>query len=1327
LSINSETNRQAFLFYGVGGLDTGTFPISTFDSRIVTSGSSYPNYSYSAVTTRPLFRWANNGSTQMTISANGNLGIGTGATPTAKLHINNTTTGTTFLAEDSSNPNATPFIIDTDGNVGIGTTNPITKLHVSGNTLINGGLTATSISATTYYGLPNTIFTGGTVTGATTFTAGLTATSISATTYYGLPVPIGSTTAVTYSEFSSTISSDGLNTGMLYIITDFQTCYDQPDFDYNNNPTSVNYKTGPVEPIIVLATSSNTISSIAYQPTYPNDKITYDWTWNTTEVTGNPAYGRITERIDEYNNRTDYDHRNILFKRYRLFTIREDQPLNGTIELLSNGTVNGVDTSFGNDLSPGDVICIPTINPSYYEVKNILTDTSMEVDGDVITAIGAGQTFYKAIEETNGNGSYFSFKRTNVKTDDFNEYTTFGDAISFNYANNNYVGDYSNNYQNVGSGQFILSNNVFLEGPCDSNKFGNYCYNNTLGTNVINNVWGDYCYENVSTNDIQNNTIDHNFYGNLINVNLVDNNIGNDFNNNRLLAENERSFEDNIIGNGFNNNTIYSWFYKNEILDDFSDNIIGDFGNLTAIEFYRNYIRNNFNGNTIKDKFENNQIGTNFVNSTINGEFKGNTILNGFNSNKTGAFFNLNEIGNAFNYNTINDNFLGNSTKYYFNDNIISNNFFSNNLGQNFSNNIPSNNTLFGWNDLSTVSTRTYDTFYNALEGFNNDLEYTILGKEFIMRVNSTSQYFKFIFTQWTKNSVGSNGFQYIRTEIDSGGNALGPAVKFTKPNGSNLFDNVVPGTLEITRDSGVSGIYNQNQEGSYNSGISPIDTEWNSIYTEPNNGQNFAFNKIGSTFSNNIIGNDFGFGGSQAQGNIINDTFENNTIGQFMYNNVIGNYFTDNTIGDNFENNSIKNYFVGNTIANNFESNDIGDYFGQNGGLVQNTIFDNFKFNKIGNFFGNELNFPTVSGGTGADGGNIINDGFQFNQIGDNCIYCAFDLNFDNNKVGNDFWLNVFGTNSGNNTIGNLFVGNVGETGFPNPIGNGFSGNTIKNFTAFNQIGSNFSNNETGNYFGNGGTSNYIAPDFSSNKIGDYFGDDGSATAGENFINVTFFGNEIGPSFYSNTIDNFDGNGTFGANKIGYNFYGNIISGYTYYNEIDYEFNGNSISDQFYSNKISSNFANNSVYVNFNNNIIESDAVDSVDFLQYVGNISTYTLTSSAGGSDVSSPYIGLPGTTNGAGINATFDVVVAGGVVTSILVNNVGQYYATGNTFVIDGTLIGGTTITDDVTITIDTVTEPSVYGNYNCTIFKRPDGNNRLSFYNNSDVLNVKNINQ
>jgi hypothetical protein len=50
-----------------------------------------------------------------------------------------------------------------------------------------GGLTALTISATTYLNLPSATFTGGTVSGPTNFTGGLTANTISATTYQNLP------------------------------------------------------------------------------------------------------------------------------------------------------------------------------------------------------------------------------------------------------------------------------------------------------------------------------------------------------------------------------------------------------------------------------------------------------------------------------------------------------------------------------------------------------------------------------------------------------------------------------------------------------------------------------------------------------------------------------------------------------------------------------------------------------------------------------------------------------------------------------------------------------------------------------------------------------------------------------------------------------------------------------------------------------------------------------------------------------------------------------------------------------------------------------------
>lgn len=66
--------------------------------------------------------------------------VGIGVNPNtfgtqAKLHINNTTTGATFLAEDSTNPDSTPFVIDASGNVGIGISGTTFKLDVNGTTI----------------------------------------------------------------------------------------------------------------------------------------------------------------------------------------------------------------------------------------------------------------------------------------------------------------------------------------------------------------------------------------------------------------------------------------------------------------------------------------------------------------------------------------------------------------------------------------------------------------------------------------------------------------------------------------------------------------------------------------------------------------------------------------------------------------------------------------------------------------------------------------------------------------------------------------------------------------------------------------------------------------------------------------------------------------------------------------------------------------------------------------------------------------------------------------------------------------------------------------
>jgi hypothetical protein len=63
------------------------------------------------------------GTNKLFVSASGDIGIGI-TTPTAKLHVNNTTIGNSLLIEDDTNPDATPFVIDTTGKVVIGGLSP---------------------------------------------------------------------------------------------------------------------------------------------------------------------------------------------------------------------------------------------------------------------------------------------------------------------------------------------------------------------------------------------------------------------------------------------------------------------------------------------------------------------------------------------------------------------------------------------------------------------------------------------------------------------------------------------------------------------------------------------------------------------------------------------------------------------------------------------------------------------------------------------------------------------------------------------------------------------------------------------------------------------------------------------------------------------------------------------------------------------------------------------------------------------------------------------------------------------------------------------------
>jgi hypothetical protein len=523
---------------------------------------------------------------------------------------------------------------------------------------------------------------------------------------------------VTYEELYNLYSGSTLIAGSHYIITDFRTCYDMPDFDVYGKPSvgdetyvdSSTFKpnediknpdggliddtktratldgdianpdiTGtPVEasryqPIIVMATSESTLAPDAYQPLYPNDKIQYDITFNTTEATGEKAFGRITERIDEYGNRTDYDHRNIYFKRYTLYSYNERTLAKGTISIQSDGIVSGDTTDF-TSFQVGQIIAVPSTEEVFFTITSISGDSLMTISGKNIPEISMVE-FYTAIS----NG-YVSYKPSNA-TDSPQYFTTFGQVQKANID----TPIYSGGDTAAAIGESALDPKVPIGGgdiaqpisqtvTAYNNYIGNY--SNTVliesNSNPINGggipiggggipIGGGATpiYGDGMTIDGDGMTID----GGAISVDgdktdvkiinfLLANNVFLGGANDAFLGGANAAllggtYYNNVFGNNCHNNTFSSGATNNTVENYFYNNSI-------AIEFSNNKIGNNFHDNmlflellnTVRvASFYDNTIGNNFAYNITLGAFYNNTISNNFRENyNIESRFNSNEI-----------------------------------------------------------------------------------------------------------------------------------------------------------------------------------------------------------------------------------------------------------------------------------------------------------------------------------------------------------------------------------------------------------------------------------------------------------------------------------------------------------------------------------------------------------------------------------------------------------------------------------------------------------------------------------------------------------
>ena len=365
----------------------------------------------------------------------------------------------------------------------------------------------------------------------------------------GVPTPVGGGVGgstynpvieITYSDLYSLTGN--FATGSYYYITEFESVYEQPDFYLDGTPKTVlDLKGKPsiaYQPIVVMATSNNTLASDAYQPFFPKDKIKYDFTWNKTEFNRN-ARGRITERIDSNGNRTDYDHRTIRFKRYQSYD--KSSLLLGTITSYNcvTGELLGNSTSFG-DCVIGDVLLIDSDSMSGGDlsytiglrVKSVIDDSTIEADVDNLYTSGVPSAV--VLNSTSQiipiNYSFTSKNYTYSKgtpTSQFNSYKEiyFGQSDASDFDNNvftfpttgyganivstvvnNYIGDYSHVYLNGSNNSLILSNNVFGNTTDSFNTIGSNSYNNHLSSSSNNKI-GNFFYNNIVGDMFQYNLI----------------------------------------------------------------------------------------------------------------------------------------------------------------------------------------------------------------------------------------------------------------------------------------------------------------------------------------------------------------------------------------------------------------------------------------------------------------------------------------------------------------------------------------------------------------------------------------------------------------------------------------------------------------------------------------------------------------------------------------------------------------------------------------------------------------------------------------------------
>jgi hypothetical protein len=512
----------------------------------------------------------------------------------------------------------------------------------------------------------------------------------------------------TFTELTSLKANNQLKTGQLYVINDFQLKW------INRDSVSTLLQSNTIEPLLVLALSSNTISHEAYSTLHPEDIVYYDidartsTTWNSGANI--PEFkGWIYRRIDRLKNiDICWDWRYITNNccRYNLDPV----PVFSSTTTYSKGdvvktTANKLYISLQNSNIGKPVTSVtwwrsatPFNNDSifYYPTTETGASNFLETVFSLTPILSSRLGFPTFAEFITENGSILYSQGSNIASrPEVKDIRIEGAGANNSYnmvfvtnsiqrafrsvligpgSFNNVV--FGNNTNGIGGNAGI--NNIRIGGSFRGNFITNFFQNSIIGDNVQNNIF------NMNFN---NNIIENNFLSNIVNRSLG---IGGDlFQRNIIRSSCTNNFlgnaTNNIIGGSFGFNVVLNLISNNTFGESCSNNIFNStsFNKIGSV-FSNNTTGISFSYNSIENSCTNNTFGTSFIYNTIGNLFANNIIGDNSRSNRLGSEVNGNTIGTNFSFNVVENTLTNNVIGNDFTDNVIRNDFIGNTIQNNF-------------------------------------------------------------------------------------------------------------------------------------------------------------------------------------------------------------------------------------------------------------------------------------------------------------------------------------------------------------------------------------------------------------------------------------------------------------------------------------------------------------------------------------------------------------------------------------------------------------------------------------------------------------------